>query len=53
MTDHDSNPIKYCYDCEFHFKAKPGQHRKTYHPNEKLFMYVRGTWRDAEIKKFS
>lgn len=45
---HSNRPIKYCYECDFHFKAHPEQHGETYH-DDGLFMYVEGTWRDAKL----
>lgn len=39
--------IKYCLTCDTHFYAPGRIHEQSYHP-EGEFIYVNGTWEDAE-----
>lgn len=44
---HDERPIKWCHECETHFKALPNVHANVEHGGSDV-AYTRGTWKDAE-----
>lgn len=46
-TDHRTQPIKFCRDCETHFRARPNTHAKWYHDGDDPD-YVNGNYAKSD-----